>query len=210
MKDWNQYDHLLGKIPDSQIAAKVGCSTPTVVRRRQKLAIPSHAERLAWTERDALLFSEGYIKCRKCEEKLPIKLFTKNRFAKHGYRKECRDCHQNVIKKRRRKIKQFWVEQMGGRCQYCGFNKWIGPLQFHHIEWDRRNKKHDNTYPNIVLYRKYDVDQIRAELDKCCLLCSNCHDAIHSSEISLTFVKRDTLGWTVSSGDAFDSQKLPE
>lgn len=208
--NWSQWDHFLGTITDVALAKQIGCTSGTVVRRRQKLHIAAFSERLAWSSSDTLLFStEGKIKCRKCFIILPANLFIKNKFAKHGYRKECSECHHKLIKSRRRRIKSLWIKEMGGCCQNCGFDKWIGPLQFHHIKWQWANKDKDKIDPNVVMYRKYDEEKIRLELDKCCLLCSNCHDAIHSHEIEPKFIKR-VLGWTIQSlGDALDSRICP-
>jgi predicted HNH restriction endonuclease len=196
--DWSKYDHLLGRVSDSQIAQQIKCAAATVVRRRQKLLIEPHSERLAWSEQDKVQFlSENKIQCRKCGNILDARYFTKNKNATHGFRKECRKCHQEVIKERRQTIKKYWVEGMGGCCQNCGFKKYLGPLQFHHVEWNWKNRNPENTYPNLVMYRKYDEAQIKLELDKCCLLCANCHDAVHSGELQAKFVKRSSLGWTV-------------
>lgn len=208
--DWSNWDCFLGTMTDVALAKKIGCASGTVVRRRQKLHISPFLEKLAWSQSDALLFDvEGKIKCRKCSVTLPANLFIKNKFAKHGYRKECSECHQKLIKDRRRRIKNLWIKEMGGCCQNCGFEKWIGSLQFHHIKWEWRNKDENKIDPNVVMYRKYNEKQIRLELDKCCLLCSNCHSAIHSHEIEPKFSKR-VLGWTIQSlGDALDSRICP-
>lgn len=208
--DWSQYDHLLGTICDTHLARQIGCRSGTVVHRRETLAITPFVERTRWKQDDYALFELGNIKCHKCGEIKPISAFTKNKSAIKGYRKECTDCHQAVIKNRRRKIKQKWTAEMGSACQHCGFDKWIGPLQFHHIDWKWANRNKENTYPNIVLYRKYDEAQIRAELDKCCLLCSNCHDAVHSGEINPVFVKRESLGWTVDPREDGSLLKQPD
>ncbi len=202
--NWPQFDSILGKVPDAELARKIGCSNTSVARRRKELGIKPLLERTTWSEEDNRLFTEeGCIKCRKCNRVLSSTAFTKNKKATLGYRKECSECHQKVIKARRRKIKTFWVDKMGGCCQNCGFKKWLGPLQFHHIEWGWQNRIEENTYPNIVLYRRYDAAKIREELDKCCLLCSVCHDAVHSDELHVKFVKRPTIGWTVESSECW-------
>lgn len=39
-----------------------------------------------------------------------------------------------AVDKRRKKIKQMAVELKGGKCQICGYNKYVGALDFHHID----------------------------------------------------------------------------
>jgi len=64
-----------------------------------------------------------------------------------------------------------YVEYKGGKCQLCGYSKCIAALDFHHI-----NPKEKEF--SITTYRK-SWDIVRPELDKCNLLCANCHREIH-------------------------------
>jgi len=59
----------------------------------------------------------------------------------------------------------------GGGCALCGYSKSVRALQFHHI--DPREK--DFTISSGV--RSW--HKTRAELDKCVLLCANCHGEVH-------------------------------
>jgi 5-methylcytosine-specific restriction endonuclease McrA len=72
-----------------------------------------------------------------------------------------------------RKLKQQMVDYKGGCCQKCGYNKYIGALEFHHI-----NPEEKDFNPSSL--KKYTMDtRITEELDKCILLCSNCHRETH-------------------------------
>jgi hypothetical protein len=53
----------------------------------------------------------------------------------------------------------------------CGFNKFGGVLHFHH-----RDPK---TKTMSVRYHNYQTDAGRAEMEKCILLCANCHGTLH-------------------------------
>jgi hypothetical protein len=44
----------------------------------------------------------------------------------------------------------------------------------------------------------------RDEIDKCVLLCRNCHTAYHAEEWDAKFIKRDGLGWTIE--EAWNTQ----
>ena len=61
----------------------------------------------------------------------------------------------------------------GGKCFICGYDKFIGALEFHHI--NPNTKEH-----SLVHTFKLSDTKIKEELDKCVLLCSNCHKEVHA------------------------------
>ena len=68
------------------------------------------------------------------------------------------------------------VEYKGGKCCLCGYNKCMGALDFHHIDPSKKDfaiSKQRRTSP-----QKFDC--VKSELDKCILVCSNCHSEIHA------------------------------
>lgn len=65
------------------------------------------------------------------------------------------------------------VSYAGGKCQKCGYQTCIASLCFHHV----KNKKF--TIQNS--YRK-PWGELKKELDKCILVCRNCHAEIHHIE----------------------------
>lgn len=69
-------------------------------------------------------------------------------------------------------VKKFKsIEYLGGKCLECGTtDKFV--MDFHHREG---SKKSDN----FNFFRTLSWDKIKVELDKCDLLCSNCHASIH-------------------------------
>jgi len=82
-------------------------------------------------------------------------------------------CNTCVSKMRRKKVKLLAVEYKGGSCIQCGYNQHIAALEFHHTN---PNEKEFNF--GDVKNRKWET--IKQELDKCVLLCSNCHRIEHS------------------------------
>ena len=66
------------------------------------------------------------------------------------------------------------VEYKGGCCEKCGYKKYIGALEFHHLD---PNEK-DFGIADKGFIRSW--DKIKKELDKCILVCSNCHKEIHN------------------------------
>lgn len=84
-----------------------------------------------------------------------------------------------AVSKRRRKLKSLGVELKGGKCQVCGYSKYIGALDFHHL--DENNKGFNLSTRGLTRSWK----KIKEELDKCILVCANCHREIHGGVIKL-------------------------
>lgn len=76
------------------------------------------------------------------------------------------------VQRRRKKVKRMLVEALGGACWICGYNKYMGALEFHHL--DPSTKEFGLSQGNIT--RSY--DKMLAEAKKCALLCSNCHHEV--------------------------------
>lgn len=71
-------------------------------------------------------------------------------------------------------MKDFQIAQKlkNGKCSICGFNGCPAALDFHH-----RNPS--EKLFSISANLKGDWELVRTELDKCNLLCSNCHRTLH-------------------------------
>ena len=81
---------------------------------------------------------------------------------------------KKAVGKRRKKIKSLAVISKGGKCQYCGYNRCICTLDFHHLD----PKGKDFGLGQNALTRSW--ERTKNELDKCVLVCSNCHKEIHA------------------------------
>jgi hypothetical protein len=46
----------------------------------------------------------------------------------------CLQCRKDRVVARRRKVKALLVEEAGGRCLLCGYDRFTGALQFHHLD----------------------------------------------------------------------------
>ena len=84
-----------------------------------------------------------------------------------------------AVSKRRRRLKEMAVQLKGGECQICGYNKYIGALSFHHL--NEKDKSFDMSTRGLT--RSW--GRIKTELDKCILVCENCHREIHGGLIEL-------------------------
>jgi hypothetical protein len=89
----------------------------------------------------------------------------------------CSNCHQELHAKdedsKYRRNKEKAVEYLGGKCELCGYNKDRSALVFHH-------KNPMEKEGRVKLLGKW--VKAKEELDKCQLLCANCHFELHSNE----------------------------
>lgn len=65
------------------------------------------------------------------------------------------------------------IAYKGGKCEHCGYCKCDKALEFHHR--DPSEKDFGISYKGET--RSF--DRIKVELDKCILLCANCHREEH-------------------------------
>lgn len=103
-------------------------------------------------------------------------------FKKRGIKKErwvCCKCDGENSKKYLRSIKQKSVDYKGGCCELCGYNKSLRSLVFHHRDPSQKDFAIGENRPGIKKARSW--DSIKPELDKCQLLCQNCHNEIHEN-----------------------------
>lgn len=75
------------------------------------------------------------------------------------------------VKKSRDKLKRVLVDYKGGCCSICGYNKCIKALEFHHLD--------PNTKDFTVGQKHFSIEVMKSEVDKCVLLCANCHREVH-------------------------------
>ena len=71
------------------------------------------------------------------------------------------------------------IEYKGGVCERCGYNRCIEALEFHHTD----SKGKDFSISEKGYTRSWTM--VKKELDKCILLCANCHREIHAQKAQL-------------------------
>ena len=123
--------------------------------------------------------------CTECGLEKPICEFVRNNTKKDGYSSYCKECHRkrclkyyynnktkcrDSSKRKRNLIKQYInnIKQKG--CSICG-EKDISCLDFHHIN----NKIRDVS----SLIQNENLNKVKLEIEKCIVLCSNCHRKLH-------------------------------
>lgn len=83
----------------------------------------------------------------------------------------------------RKSIKDRAVDLKGGCCQKCGYNKCLRALEFHHI------RPQSKSFNISAVTWKTEVDdlavtwlRVKQELEKCILLCANCHREVEEQK----------------------------
>jgi hypothetical protein len=70
-----------------------------------------------------------------------------------------------------RLIKDFFVRYKGGKCVKCGYSKCLAALDFHHLDPEAKRFC-------VSQYTGKEPEELLIEIEKCVLLCSNCHREI--------------------------------
>jgi len=130
----------------------------------------------------------GMKKCHKCQKKKPLKDFPKNKSRVDGRSETCLDCKREYNRLHYENNKQYYIDKAGKAKQKL--REWLielkqktgcgrcpeshsACLQFHHK--DPAQKEFEIC--DALLTRG--KDKILAEIEKCEVLCANCHLKLH-------------------------------
>ena len=137
----------------------------------------------------------GHAYCCSCKQLKSMSEFHKNKSRKGGYALQCKTCSKRYVhtgyKKNIRYIatKKEIILEFGGGCCRCGYNEFLSALGFHHV-----NPTEKEYSPGDII-RKGNIERSFAEINKCVLLCTNCHSSLESGEWNGEFIKRNGLGY---------------
>lgn len=126
--------------------------------------------------------------CSKCKRELPVTHYHKNGFNSEGkqkYRGYCKDC-ANSLEKQRYLNKKNFVNSQKTKCEKCGEDRFY-TLDFHHR--DKQEKEF-----TIGQFKRGSFEVIQSEIDKCVILCSNCHREFHYLEAQEGMTIENYLG----------------
>jgi hypothetical protein len=73
--------------------------------------------------------------------------------------------------------KKLIMERYGSSCIKCGYNKCFNALEFHHLNPDDKDKE---MTPCTLIRLCKNIEDTFPELDRCQLVCANCHREIHA------------------------------
>jgi len=111
--------------------------------------------------------------CSLCKEDKAASLYANDTRHSDGLSSQCRRCQLDAKKVKRIQNKYKAVEYKGGCCNRCGqMFECLDVYDFHH----RNPSEKEQSLNNLV---NSNWNNIVKELDKCDLLCSNCHKITH-------------------------------
>jgi len=130
--------------------------------------------------------------CSICKKDLPIENFSFRNKEKQIYSSNCKECqktfhtnwyekHKTFRKKqihdRRQGIKDLFVEyKLTLECSICSQNH-IATLDFHHRDPSEKDYLVSKMWKDGVSFKT-----IMMEIEKCDILCANCHRILHYDE----------------------------
>ena len=77
-------------------------------------------------------------------------------------------------------LNNIFINNLGGCCSKCGYNKNLAALEFHHIDPESKEFQID-----IRRLSNTSMDKLQEEIHKCILLCANCHREEHNPNLFL-------------------------
>jgi len=147
-------------------------------------------------ERDTLV-------CIACKQSLPHDMFYREGKSKAGlqrYSGRCRKCYYSHAKNQKYKVQarekqnekiqelKDIIDSAKQKCCICGYDRCKRALEFHHKDPNSKSfgiceatyVSRSSSKPNIT------PDELRLEMCKCVVLCSNCHREHHDGMLDLT------------------------
>jgi transposase len=91
----------------------------------------------------------------------------------------CKRCRSEAVSRRRRRAKLMLVQEAGGACRACGYDREVRALQFHHLDPALKRLEINARGAGTA------IAKLRAEARKCILLCANCHAEVEAGLITL-------------------------
>lgn len=91
-----------------------------------------------------------------------------------GYIKPDKEDNYTHVKRFRHKVKERLVEYAGGKCCKCGYDRCMSALEFHHLDPNEKD------FGIGERGKTLSFEKMKKEVDKCILVCANCHREIHA------------------------------
>lgn len=96
-------------------------------------------------------------------------------YSKNKMKTCCKKCHNIKIHQKTRAMKARAIEYLGGVCERCNCTGVPAIFDFHHRDPAEKEFSWGDS-------RTSNWDRLQLELDKCSLLCANCHRTVHDEE----------------------------
>ncbi len=126
--------------------------------------------------------SAGLKTCNECNVEYPISNFHSNGYTplgKQKFKSKCKSCSTDLIRDHFSGLIMDYLSSKGIEysCIKCNYTNVIGSLDFHHIDPNCKSFEISTVSRTISVDRF--IEEVIPELDKCELLCPNCHRLEH-------------------------------
>jgi hypothetical protein len=75
------------------------------------------------------------------------------------------------VTRRHQRVRRILIEEAGGRCAVCGYDRCVVSLHFHHVDPGSKSF-------TVNTSQGRSLAAFRVEAKKCVLVCANCHGEI--------------------------------
>jgi hypothetical protein len=165
-----------------EIRLKLNCSKGTISYHCSRLSREERPDRKKelyvnkYTKDKVEAYQEYYDICRSLRQTanhfgLCRKSLSKYVIKKDLTKDELRNFKRIAQGSYRKRTKIVAVAYKGGACQKCGYSKSLWALDFHHLDPNKKDF--------VISGGTKKFETIKTELDKCILVCKNCHAEIH-------------------------------
>jgi hypothetical protein len=97
-------------------------------------------------------------------------------FALYGRQRprwRCKRCIGEAVARRKRRVRRTLIDAAGSRCAICGYDRCVPNLHFHHVDPARKRLE-------LGSHRGVSLARFMDELERCVLLCANCHGEVEA------------------------------
>jgi hypothetical protein len=124
-------------------------------------------------------------KCYRCKKTKSIEKFSRNKSRSDGYSSSCKKCHSVLRREHYLKNKDKIRKQV--KIQKKAYVKWLRSLKdgpcvdcnikypYYVMQFDHRDPKEKEFNIGSMLSLNYNKERVLREVDKCDLVCANCH-----------------------------------
>lgn len=166
-------NHILKGRTIKELQDIYSCSRTTITKAKKEFGLVGLSSNIKIKDN-----GDGTKYCKHCLQNKPLSAYHSNGYSTSGTRKYkplCKKCEQD--KKRITfyiKVRDILLRQdREYACELCGYNKNIAALEFHHFEDEIKDYEISNM-------SSMSEKTLSTEIEKCALLCSNCHREYHN------------------------------
>jgi len=87
---------------------------------------------------------------------------------------------EQILAYKKRELDKFRAYKAAQKCVICGYCRCVEALDFHHCEGAEKEFT-----INEMVRAHISFARVKKEIDKCCVLCANCHQEVHAGVICL-------------------------